>query len=159
MYIFGGKKSAFENTNSMYAFDFTERQWSLIEPKDKSKVPPPIDSFNYVLYEKNEKEIYFLIFGGYFGGSIGKYSNSIYAYNILENQWEILFQPQKPKGTNIYPKKRSNSGIAIWNNKLYVFGGTNGKIKMSDLWTFDLEKRSWEKIVPKENIIEVQNAF
>jgi hypothetical protein len=38
---------------------------------------------------------------------------------------------------------RINSCLALEDNKLYIFGGTNCDKKFDDLWTFDLITSKW----------------
>ncbi len=42
------------------------------------------------------------------------------------------------------PKSRANAGACIVEGKLFIFGGTNGKIIFNDFWNFDLERdKKW----------------
>lgn len=36
--------------------------------------------------------------------------------------------------------------MAIYKNFVYIFGGTNGKTKLRDMWKFDLIQRKWFEI-------------
>ena len=39
-------------------------------------------------------------------------------------------------------------------NKLYLFGGFDGKQVFKDLWIFDLDSESWEKLATAEDLEE-----
>lgn len=46
----------------------------------------PLDGHNAGVYD-NEM----IVFGGFFGGKIGKYSNQVAKYNIQSKKWTVLF--------------------------------------------------------------------
>jgi dynein heavy chain, axonemal len=53
------------------------------------------------------------------------------------------------------PSPRANSSAVVYENKVYVFGGHGGlsfsRVAFNDLYCFDLETETWEKIVPNNN--------
>lgn len=53
------------------------------------------------------------------------------------------------------PAPRANSSGCIYNGKIYLFGGHGGlnysRIAFNDLYAFDLETETWEKILPNNN--------
>jgi N-acetylneuraminic acid mutarotase len=50
------------------------------------------------------------------------------------------------------PEPRANAGACLDNGKIYLFGGHGGlsyaRVSFNDLYTFDLETDTWEKLVP-----------
>ena len=68
MYIFGGQFHSTNNTNELNIYDFTTNNWSNLNFKG-SEIPP-IDSHNALVLNAE-----MIVFGGYFGGKIGKFSN------------------------------------------------------------------------------------
>ena len=48
------------------------------------------------------------------------------------------------------PDPRANAGACLYKNKIYLFGGHGGlsyaRVSFSDLFTFDLETETWEKL-------------
>jgi dynein heavy chain len=53
------------------------------------------------------------------------------------------------------PSPRANSSAVVYEGKIYVFGGHGGlsysRVAFNDLYCFDLETETWEKIVPNNN--------
>ena len=161
MYLYGGKVSIFENSNKLYSYEFETNQWELLNNEGGQAIegmmfPLYIDSHNAEIY-KNEM----LVFGGFIGGAIARYSRSVFSYNFETKQWgtyylqnlkEKTLDMEKVPNSNSseVPKKRANSGTSVFRDTLYIFGGTNGKKKMNDMWKFDLLGRKWMKIEPKE---------
>ena len=153
MYIFGGKQSIFENSDKLYRYKFDERVWELMIPSDKEEnLPPCVESHSAVLYNPTETELEMIIFGGFMGGKMGKYSRSIYGYSITNNKWRVIFngftnKKKKPdEKKKIAPKKRSSAGMTLINGSLYIFGGVNSKVKFDDFWKFDLTSSEWTQI-------------
>jgi hypothetical protein len=148
MYIYGGQYVATENTDRFWKFCFTDNSWTLI---DNAEAPPPcMDSHSMALDDTTDPENpCFIIFGGFYGGNLGVYSNEMHKYSPKDNAWTkvVSANPSEPQ-----PSKRSGHASRIIKGKLYVFGGTNGDAKFNDLWVFDLTKLSWCKISNSGNI-------
>ena len=93
-----------------------------------------------------------IVFGGFIGGNQAEYSRSIIYYDFTKNCWDVYYiQSKKKEKGAIRPKKRANSTLGIFQDKLYIFGGTNGKNKLNDMWKFDLNTRIWVEINAKDN--------
>ena len=83
-----------------------------------------------------------LVFGGFINSEhCVDYSNTITNYNFQQNQWTTI----TPK-SSIIPSKRANCGGTIINSGIVIFGGINGKIRLNDLWRFDLGSLIWQEI-------------
>lgn len=150
MYIYGGKQSIFENSNKLYSYNFATKNWILINNNtENDDFPPFIDSHNLLINSDNEEMI---VFGGFIGGKICKYSRSIYGYSFNQNKWTIIFDGfSKNIQKNSCPKKRANSSMLLYKGNLFIFGGGNSKIKFDDLWKFDLNKKEWISIKCNES--------
>ena len=44
-------------------------------------------------------------------------------------------------------------------NKLYLFGGSDGKSVFKDVWVYDLNKESWEKLANPEEVEESKQEW
>lgn len=161
MLIYGGKVSIFENSNRLYSYDLETNDWELLNTNKTTpqtmqgyEFPLHLDSHNAELYETEQtKEM--LVFGGFIGGSVAQYSRSIIAFDLEKNIWSFYYLQGKKvlegkKKEKAEPKKRANAGMGIYQNIVYVFGGTNGKKKLNDMWKFDLVKRYWSEIVASD---------
>lgn len=82
-----------------------------------------------------------IIFGGFFGAKIGLHSNYLFSYQFQTNQWTKLF-PQNE--TDLYaPAPRDGCGMDLFGDRLFVFGGSNGRERFNDLWQFDFIQEKW----------------
>lgn len=166
MYLYGGKVNIFQNSNKLFSYDFQTDQWEIECPSEEAEdqkisdfsFPLHIDSHNAEVYEKE-----MIVFGGFIGGKVNRYSCSIIAYDFEEKSWKAYYLQKKEKEsskqtkdiTKVCPKKRANSGMAIYNGCVYIFGGTNGKRKLKDMWKFNLLERKWSEIELKPSFPDV----
>lgn len=44
------------------------------------------------------------------------------------------------------PPARTNHSVVTWNDKLYLFGGTDGVTWFNDVWTYDPRQNSWSEL-------------
>ena len=56
------------------------------------------------------------------------------------------------------PPPRANAAACIYKGKIYIFGGHGGlnyaRVAFNDLYTFDLESETWDKIIPNNTLPE-----
>ena len=88
-----------------------------------------------------------------FGGNLlGEgYSNILWQYKMLENEWE-----QIGPTTSSVPAARIGSVLTIYNNELYLFGGSSTNGLSSEFWSFNLDYYYWSQVSikgdrPREN--------
>lgn len=148
LYIIGGKKSTFENSNKIFTFDLVNKNWENLSDNKKGNLEkfPALDSFSENLY-LDEKII---IFGGFLSKE-GKYSNNIIEIDISKNVIKKIEQ------SLIAPVARANHKSVLFEKSLYIFGGHDENNKMNDLWKFDLIKHSWIEIRKDLNEFPIVN--
>ena len=86
-----------------------------------------------------------------FGGQVeGYFFNDLVAFdlNALQqhaNRWEILIPNSNDSGLppGSTPPPRTNHTIVTWNNKLFLFGGTDGMRWYNDVWLYDPNTNTW----------------
>ncbi|EDU50276.1 kelch domain-containing protein 3 [Pyrenophora tritici-repentis Pt-1C-BFP] len=100
----------------------------------------------------------FIVFGGskiyIFGGQVeGFFFNDLVAFDLNSLQssasrWEVLLPNTKeqisPQGKS--PPARTNHSVVTWNDKLYLFGGTDGLTWFNDVWTYEPRSNSWTEL-------------
>lgn len=59
----------------------------------------------------------------------------------MSNSWEW------PKCTGAIPVPRAAHAAALVDNRVFVFGGRNGKIRMNDMYVLDMRTLEWEQIL------------
>ena len=151
-YLFGGTTSATLNTSNLWCFNFTKEEWTLIKPTS-GLIPPPLDSCSACLYKADDGRSYIVVFGGFVGGTRGEYWNQVLYFDIASKRWILPYSNENEMeyDSEYAPAPRCGHSATIYNNKMYIFGGTNGEFRFNDIWVFDLVRKSWEKINTKEN--------
>jgi len=59
------------------------------------------------------------------------------------NRWEILIENSENAAQGKMPPARTNHSMVTYNDKLYLFGGTNGFQWFNDVWCYDPTTNQW----------------
>lgn len=86
-----------------------------------------------------------------YGGQVeGFFFNDLVSFDLNQlqnpsNKWEQLIQNSHEGGPpeGQIPPARTNHTIVSFNEKLYLFGGTNGVKWFNDVWAFDPRANAW----------------
>jgi len=117
---------------------FTKATFALIDNGGKSKqLPVGRQGHTAVLHNEN-----LIIFAGRVVGKGRVYTNDMWSFNIPSKVWSTVAM----KG--IIPVARHNHSAVLFNNCIYVFGGSNNDEYFNDLYAFDLLSLSWTKLNP-----------
>lgn len=117
MVVFGGKVNSFDSCSTTYSLDLVALRWTKLDTKFN---PPDLDGHCGALW--GEKLI---VFGGFFGGEVGKFSSSVFALDLNKLTWEVLHNSMEKLPEGSFPAPRSNAGATIIGDSMFVFGGTN----------------------------------
>ncbi|PGH31615.1 hypothetical protein GX50_05606 [[Emmonsia] crescens] len=144
--VFGGDTKTDDNDSlddTLYLLNTSSRQWSRAVPPG----PRPAGRYGHTLNILGSK-IY--IFGGQVDGF---FFNDLVAFdlNALQNpsnKWEFLIRNSHDGGPppGKIPPARTNHTIVSFNDKLYLFGGTNGLQWFNDVWCFDPRANLWTQL-------------
>lgn len=129
MIIFGGENQNGTQTDNVWEYNFTTNEW-ILRPNG-----PPARMGHTTVYDHHKNSI--IIFGGYDGT---KHLNDIYDYSL----WDYENNPLTST-TASPPPRRGHASILV-SNKMWIFGGTNDLNVFNDLWYFNLENHSWNKV-------------
>ncbi|KND87354.1 Tip elongation aberrant protein 1 [Tolypocladium ophioglossoides CBS 100239] len=123
---------------TLYLLNTSTRHWSRALPAG----PRPSGRYGHSLNILGSK-IYI------FGGQVeGFFMNDLSAFDLNQlqmpnNRWEILIQGEtSPK----VPAARTNHAVITYNDKMYLFGGTNGFQWFNDVWCYDPAINLWEQL-------------
>lgn len=138
--IFGGhyyknKVEGFKYLNDTNFLDIEQSKW--LKPTIDGKIPSPRYGHSAV-YSGG----IIIIFGG--KGPKDIVYNDLYTFDPKNNNWLLANE------TGESPSPRYNHTANIWNMKMYVFGGWNGKEFFNDTIVYDLEKMVWNKLETQE---------
>lgn len=129
-----GDDSNPNNDDSLYLLNTTTKIWTVA----KVAGAKPSGRYGHTLNMLGPKV---LVFGGQVEGF---FFNDLVAFDLntlnhASPRWELI----TPVEGNDPPPSRTNHIAVTHNDKLYVFGGTNGVEWFNDIWRFDPILRSW----------------
>lgn len=129
MYVFSGQSGA-KITNNLYQFRFEERLWLRIRTEHllRGSPSPPQRRYGHTMVAHG-RALY--VFGG---ASDGILDNEVHCFDVDSRSWSVI-QPAPGSET---PCGRVFHSAAVWNNALYIFGGTIDSLsnRSGDLYHF-----------------------
>ncbi|KAF1838492.1 cell polarity protein-like protein [Decorospora gaudefroyi] len=144
--VFGGDTKLADNDDlddTLYLLNTSTKHWSRALPQG----PRPTGRYGHTLNILGSK-IYI------FGGQVeGFFFNDLVAFDLNSLQssasrWEVLLPNTKeqasPQGRS--PPARTNHSVVTWNDKLYLFGGTDGITWFNDVWTYEPRSNAWTEL-------------
>ncbi|KAH8126759.1 hypothetical protein FP744_10007292 [Trichoderma asperellum] len=139
--VYGGDTKIDDNDildETLYLLNTSTRHWSRALPAGSR----PSGRYGHSLNILGSK-IYI------FGGQVeGFFMNDLSAFDLNQlqsptNRWEILIKAEaNPK----VPAARTNHSIVTFNDKMYLFGGTNGFQWFNDVWCYDPAVNKWTQL-------------
>ncbi|KAK3355323.1 LOW QUALITY PROTEIN: hypothetical protein B0H65DRAFT_554785 [Neurospora tetraspora] len=141
--VFGGDTKIDESDvldETLYLLNTSTRQWSRALPAG----PRPAGRYGHTLNILGSK-IYV------FGGQVeGYFMNDLAAFDLNQlqmpnNRWDLLIattEPGTPPQVKV-PPARTNHSMITFNDKMYLFGGTNGFQWFNDVWCYDPTTNAW----------------
>ncbi|KAH7358225.1 kelch repeat-containing protein [Plectosphaerella cucumerina] len=144
--VYGGDTKVEETDildETLYLLNTSTRQWSRSLPSGTR----PAGRYGHSLNILGSK-IYI------FGGQVeGYFMNDLAAFDLNQLQlpnarWEMLIQNSESGGPppGRIPPARTNHSIITYNDKMYLFGGTNGYQWFNDVWSYDATANEWTQM-------------
>jgi hypothetical protein len=137
MIIFGGQFATTESHNGFFAYHFAKKQWEVLTKLLKPSLPA-LDSHTMTLDLSNDA---LYIFGGFQGEDYGAFINKLYKVNMTN------YQVQQIKSKGKHPLPRGGHTTNLVGFQLILFGGTDGALRLNDMWSFSLENLTWSEIL------------
>ncbi|KAJ5094525.1 hypothetical protein N7456_010386 [Penicillium angulare] len=144
--VFGGDTKINESDaldDTLYLLNTSSRQWSRAIPPGSR----PAGRYGHTLNILGSK---LFVFGGQVEGF---FFNDLVTFDLNQlqnpsNKWEVLVpnshEGGPPEGQ--IPPARTNHSMVSYNDKLYLFGGTNGVRWFNDVWAYDPRAGSWTEM-------------
>ncbi|KAG6619258.1 Ras guanine nucleotide exchange factor F [Phytophthora cinnamomi] len=169
MYLFGGiGTNALDEDieyNDTWVFDLVDRQWSELQVGNSR----PSNRFHHAgVLHANTTVNEFIIFGGLslLAAETDQASattsnsvpvvqyNDVWRLSLTETTPEWVMDPTPAKAAEV-PDARSEPGIVIYDDYLFMFGGiaydengVDAPVDYNDLWRYDLATYTWKNIEP-----------
>lgn len=169
LYVFGGiSTNAADDDieyNDTWVFDLVDRQWAEL-PVGNNR---PSNRFHHAgVLHSNTTVNEFIVFGGLSllaaetdevtpttGNSVPVVQyNDVWRLSLTTSTPEWVMDPTPSNSTSV-PDARSEAGIVIHNDYLFMFGGIaydakgeESPVDYNDLWRYDLSTYTWEKMKP-----------
>ncbi|CAI7615484.1 unnamed protein product [Penicillium bialowiezense] len=143
--VFGGDTKLDEDDEldeTLYLLNTRTRQWS-------RTIPPGLRPAGRYGHSLNILGSKLYVFGGQ---KEGYFFNDILAFDLNELQnykynWEQLIQSSHQGGpAGRVPSARTNHTVVNFRDKLYLFGGTNGRQWFNDVWAYDHLRNIWTEL-------------
>lgn len=144
--VFGGDTKMDDGDqldDTLYLLNTSTKHWSRAMPAG----PRPSGRYGHTLNILGSK-IY--VFGGQVEGT---FFNDLVAFDLnsllsATSRWDVLIPNSKDCITSQGPSPpaRTNHSIVTWNDKLYLFGGTDGVIWFNDVWVYEPRSNAWSEL-------------
>lgn len=132
MYVFSGQSGA-KITNNLYQFNFADRVWVRIRTEHllRGSPSPPQRRYGHTMVAYR-RCLY--VYGG--GAADGILDNDVHCFDVDSRSWSVM----APADSSEVPCRRVFHSAAVWNNGMYVFGGTVESVtnRSGDLYRFSL---------------------
>jgi N-acetylneuraminic acid mutarotase len=137
-YLIGGSNLGVDNEKD-YIFDLKNLEWDYVGERSFAKK-------NAVVFKSIDEhtatavgdQIYV------FGGNIAGFkSNKILVFDTVSSKWTSLTHENAPC-------PRSCHSAALYNSKIYIFGGKDQDTnKLNDIWAYDIKTDIWNEVIVK----------
>ncbi|KAL7687386.1 putative Zinc finger, RING-type, kelch-type beta propeller [Plasmopara halstedii] len=166
LYVFGGISTNAANEdiehNDTWVFDLVNRQWAEVLVGENR----PTSRFHHAgLLHTNSAVSEFIIFGGLsllvaetddatIRSSVPAVQyNDVWRLRLTDDTPKWIMDPRSANLISDVPDARSEAGVVIYNEFLFMFGGIaydekgeDNPVNFNDLWRYDLNTFTWEKM-------------
>eukprot|EP01105_Mastigella_eilhardi_P014419 TRINITY_DN3289_c0_g1_i2.p1 TRINITY_DN3289_c0_g1~~TRINITY_DN3289_c0_g1_i2.p1 ORF type:complete len:393 (-),score=99.86 TRINITY_DN3289_c0_g1_i2:881-2059(-) len=145
MWIYGGgthnEHGFVEVFGTLSTFDLATREWSLL-----TKDFPKLSEHTLCEYAGA-----LWTFGGT-NGTMSGYSCALHMFQPIKTLFAHSTAADVVKAIpvdGVTPPERSSQVAAVFDNKLVIFGGWNGRTTLGDAWCFDFTTCTWTEVRPQ----------
>jgi hypothetical protein len=159
----------FASTLRSYAFHLfvsfpVDMKWKKLmssNPPSDPNIPPPLASHGAVLL--NGKDMF--IFGGYIKtpSAAGRALNpSLYRLDLSTLTWTKMteYKPpdaqlasgHSPEFSFTHPAPRADFASVVFENRMFIFGGTGQKQRLNDLWMYSPDSNQWKCLLVRGSV-------
>ncbi|KAG7891419.1 hypothetical protein KL936_001362 [Ogataea polymorpha] len=144
-----------ELDNKLYFFNITSLKWTITSPEGSKPCGRYGHQIGVLNFENDASPSKWSSYLYVFGGQVeNDYFNDMWRFDLSnfrdpKTQWEKI----AIKDGDVVPPMISNHTMTAYNNKFYVYGGTDGSTVFNHLLVFDSFSNKWELCKLKGSVI------
>ncbi|KAF8211579.1 hypothetical protein K438DRAFT_1568813, partial [Mycena galopus ATCC 62051] len=121
--------------DSLYLLNLVSREWTKVIVCG----PSPVGRYGHAV---TMPEFKFMVFGGQVDG---KFFNDLWSFDLNSLRTRATWELCEPVSSE-RPAQRTNHVCITFENRIIVFGGTDGEYHYNDTWAYDLTTRKWSEL-------------
>ncbi|KAK7064380.1 cell polarity protein [Favolaschia claudopus] len=122
--------------DSLYLLNLVSREWSRVTAHGSS----PVGRYGHAVTMAAGSK--FMVFGGQVDG---EFLNDLWSFDLNSLRTRATWELCEPT-TADRPAQRTGHACVTFENRVIVFGGTDGQYHYNDTWSFDLTTRKWSEL-------------
>lgn len=142
--IFGGDtvtNEAGEIDNDLYLFNMNSHAWTVPKPTGKKPSGRYGHTIGVIAITNFDSKLY--LYGGQLDDVV---YNDLCVFNLSSFRRPDVHWEWVHPSDHIRPPPLTNHSMDVYDNKLWLFGGSTGKKLTNELWCFDPQMERWDKI-------------
>ncbi|KAJ7492803.1 hypothetical protein FB451DRAFT_1389152 [Mycena latifolia] len=122
--------------DSLYLLNLVSREWTKVTVYG----PAPVGRYGHAVTMAAGSK--FIVFGGQVDG---EFLNDLWSFDLNSLRTRATWELCEPASSE-RPAQRTGHACITFENRIIVFGGTDGQYHYNDTWTFDLTTRKWSEL-------------
>ncbi|KZV74942.1 hypothetical protein PENSPDRAFT_625398 [Peniophora sp. CONT] len=121
---------------SLYLLNLQSREWT----RAPIVGPGPAGRYGHTVTMVGSK---FFVFGGQVDG---EFLNDLWAFDLNSLKGQPVWEHYEPVAGSPKPARRTGHVCVTHQDRILIFGGTDGQYHYNDTWMFDVPTRRWEEL-------------
>ncbi|KAJ7783574.1 hypothetical protein DFH07DRAFT_727086 [Mycena maculata] len=122
--------------DSLYLLNLVSREWTKVTVYG----PAPVGRYGHAVTMALGSK--FIVFGGQVDG---EFLNDLWSFDLNSLRSRATWELCEPASSE-RPAQRTGHATVTYENRIIVFGGTDGQYHYNDTWSFDLTTRKWSEL-------------
>ncbi|KAJ7275227.1 hypothetical protein B0H12DRAFT_1005812 [Mycena haematopus] len=122
--------------DSLYLLNLVSRDWTKVTVYG----PSPVGRYGHAVTMAAGSK--FMVFGGQVDG---EFLNDLWSFDLNSLRTRATWELCEPVSSD-RPAQRTGHACITFENRIIVFGGTDGQFHYNDTWAYDLTTRKWSEL-------------
>ncbi|KZT75075.1 hypothetical protein DAEQUDRAFT_659712 [Daedalea quercina L-15889] len=132
----GKAKSGDKQDDGLYLLNLVSREWTRVATYG----PSPVGRYGHAVTMVGSK---FYMFGGQVDG---EFLNDLWAFDLNSLRTKAMWELVEPAEGSPRPAQRTGHICVTFENKIFLFGGTDCQYHYNDTWVFDTTTNMWSEL-------------